>query len=899
MFKPATTIRFFNRGEFYTVHGADALFTAKEWFKTTAFIKTYSTGDDKLESLIVNKGNFEAYIRDLLLVKHYRVEVYTGGAKTNNWILEFKGSPGNLSQFEDLLFESVDQIEGSAVIAVKIGTDPNDKQIGAKVAGIALFDCMEQKMSLCEITDDEYFSNTEALIVQLDAKECLLVSDNSPENDILKKVIERSGILVTMRKRSDFNTDNLVQDLNRLIKFKEGQQQNAMTLPQMNHTIAIGAMSAIIKYLELTSNQENFGQFKLENIENQCLMHIDCAALKALSIIPPPHVTAANKHHSVFGLLDKCRTSHGRRLLMQWVRQPLRDMNAINERHEIVETLYQDTEVRQELYDEHLRKIPDFQSLAKKLQRNKATMQDCYRVYQGISKLPSLIKTLKSCDDGNPHHTLQSAFISTLEEQYQDMAKFQEMMESTLDMSLVDRGEFLIRPEFDEELQEMRAKMENLESKMRSQLSKVASALNLQENKTIKLESNSQFGHFLRISLKDAKMIQSNNEYELLDTHKAGVRFRNHRLTKLNEDYSDIYQQYSDHQKGIVSEVIGIASGYCNTLQYLSSLIASLDVLVSFAVVAVSAPTPYVRPKMLPYGSGSMKLKQARHPCVEMQDNISYIPNDVNFQQDSATLYLITGPNMGGKSTYIRSIGVVALLAHVGSFVPCEEAEIPILDAILARVGANDSQIKGMSTFMVEMVETSSIIRRATSNSLVIIDELGRGTSTYEGCGIACAIVEFLANDVKSFTLFATHFHELTLLAEKIKTIHNLHVSAIMAEDRLTHLYQIKRGACDQSFGIHVAKIAKFPSKVVEVAEHKLEELEDFLVLKDTPMSDEDRTKILKEGGEVIDEFLNQCKELRTKNLDKKEFEKEFNILKQAVLDKKNPYIEALLKKTS
>lgn len=156
--------------------------------------------------------------------------------------------------------------------------------------------------------------------------------------------------------------------------------------------------------------------------------------------------------------------------------------------------------------------------------------------------------------------------------------------------------------------------------------------------------------------------------------------------------------------------------GYCNTLQYLSTVLASLDVLTSFAVVAASAPTPYVRPKMLPFEAGTMNLKQARHPCVEMQDSVSYIPNDVHFQQGSATLYLITGPNMGGKSTYIRSIGVVALLAHIGSFVPCEEAEIPILDAILARVGANDSQIKGMSTFMVEMVETSSIIRVSSLN---------------------------------------------------------------------------------------------------------------------------------------------------------------------------------------
>lgn len=898
--KPSTTIRFFSRNDFYTVHGTDAIFTAKEFFKTTSFVKTYASGNDSLESLYLNKANFEAFVRELLLVKHYRVEVYfsKGGHKNNNWALEYKGSPGNLSQFEDILFENVSQAEGTAIISIKLGTDANSKT-PIRMIGIALVDSTEQRMSLCEFVDDEYFSNTEALIVQLAAKECILMSEKNYEMDKLKKIVERSGILLTLKKKADFSADSLIQDMNRLIKFKEGQQQNVMSLPQMSLTVASGALSAIIKYLDLTSNQENFSQYDVATIEHQKFVHIDAAAMDALSLLPSKTSVNQSKHHSVFGLLDRCRTAHGHRLLMQWVRQPLRDLGAINERADIVETLFRNPNVRQELHDEHLRKIPDLQCLAKKLQRKKASIQDCYRIYQGILKLPALLKTLQSCNDHNPHPTMQSVFIVTLEEQVADVEKFREMVETTLDLDLVDRGEYLIKSEFDETLQEMRKKMCNIESKMKSQLSKVAAALGLQENKAIKLETTPQFGHFFRVTLKDAKIIQRNKEYELLDTNKGGVKFRNSALTELNDQYTSIYKQYDEHQKSIVADVMEVAVGYCSCLNYLSFLLASLDVLTSFAVVAACAPIPYVRPQMMPMGSGTFTVQQARHACVEVQDSVSFIPNDVFFKQDECTLHIITGPNMGGKSTYIRSIGVIALLAHIGSFIPCESAIIPVLDTIMARVGANDSQIRGMSTFMIEMVETSTMVRRATSNSLVIIDELGRGTSTYEGCGIASAIIEHLSEKLKSFTLFATHFHELTLLALEIPTIQNLYVSAITADDKLTHLYQLKKGFCDQSFGIHVAKMSKFPSDVVQDAENRLNELDDFLILDNVDISEDEKLRTIKEGNHIIEEFLKSCKQLQKEEDVDEEFEHKVKRLKQSVIDNNNPYVNALLNKKS
>ncbi|XP_014279145.1 DNA mismatch repair protein Msh2 [Halyomorpha halys] len=888
--KPSTTIRFFNRTEFYTVHGPDALFVAKQVFRTTSFVKEIGSGNDTLESLNLNKSQFESLIRDLLLVKQYRVEVYTskGNKAPSTWTLEYKGSPGNLAQFEELLFSNIEQIDGAAVLSVKYDTKN-------KVVGICLVDMVEHTFSLAEFTDDEHFTSLEGIIVQFGAKECIIPSDSSLEFENIKKVAERCGVLVTGRKKADFSTDGLVQDLNRLIKFEKGQQQNANAIPQMNLSVAATSLGAAIKYLELTSDADSFGQFVMKTLEHEQFVHLDSAAMSALNITANS-AAPQSASHTILALLDKCRTSHGHRLIGQWIKQPLKDLNLISERHNIVELLVNETVLRQALYEEHLVKIPDFQLLSKKLLKKRATLQDCYRIYQGIEKLPTLVNTLETYSEDGPNCTLKAVIIDPLKENLNDMEKFQEMVCSTIDMSLVDNGEYLIKAEFDEDLQDLREKMEVLEKKMKKELSSVADDLSLEAGKSVKIDSNSQYGYFFRVTLKDEKVIRNNKKYIQLDANKAGVRFRSKKLNELNDEYTEIRDSYTKHQQSVVSEVIAIAVGYSNSLHEISCLLAKLDVLCSMAVVSACAPKPYIKPVMKPKGSGVLRLIQARHPCLEQLDSISYIPNDVDFN-DESTFYVITGPNMGGKSTYIRSVGTVVLLAQIGCLVPCDEAEISIVDSILARVGANDSQIKGMSTFMIEMVETASILKSATKDSLIIIDELGRGTSTYEGCGIAVAITEYLAKEVKAFCLFATHFHELTRLSDEISTLKNIHVTAVPCETGLTLLYQVKPGACDQSFGIHVAVMARFPQHVVEEAKRKLSELEDYQSII-TAESDVKKRKIIKEGEEKMKEVLERCKQLPIDNLSQEELIAEIDKMRAKVMEEDNPYLNLLINKS-
>ncbi|KAF3121027.1 MutS-like protein, partial [Orbilia oligospora] len=858
--KDSNTIRVFERSDFYTVHGEDAQFVAQHVYKTNSVLKSLGGGKSTLQSCTLSVTVFRNFLREALFQQGKKIEIWGSQKGRNNWEIIKQASPGNLQDVEEDIAGQLDS--SPIVLAVKVSA-----KVDQRVVGVAFADASVRELGVSEFVDNDLYSNFESLLIQLGVKECIIQTNDSKkdvENTKLRSIIDRCGVVITDKKSSDFAGKDVEQDLTRLLK----DDVAVGSLPQADLKVAMGAASALIRYLGLMSDQLNFGQYRLYQHDLAEYMKLDASALKALNLMPGPR--DGSKNMSVYGLLNKCKTAVGTRLLAQWLKQPLMSLEEIEKRHVLVEAFVEDTELRQTMQEEHLRSVPDLYRLAKKFQRNMANLEDVVRAYMLVIKLPGFIGTLEGVMDEKYKDPLDEVYTRKLREFQVQLAKLEEMVETTVDLEALENHEYIIKPEFDDSLKTIRTKLDSLQRDLGKEHRSVSNDLGQEMDKKLFLENHRVHGWCFRLTRNEAGSIRNNRHYREISTQKNGVYFTTDKLSSLRRDFDQYTQSYNRTQTGLVQEVVNVASSYCPVFENLAAVLAHLDVIVSFAHVSVHAPSPYVRPTMHPRGEGNTILKEARHPCMEMQDDIQFITNDVELIRDSSEFLIITGPNMGGKSTYIRQIGVIALMAQAGCFVPCSEAELTIFDCILARVGASDSQLKGVSTFMAEMLETATILKSATRESLIIIDELGRGTSTYDGFGLAWAISEYIVKQIRCFAMFATHFHELTALVEEYPVVKNLHVVAHVGDKNgndgerkreVTLLYKVSEGVCDQSFGIHVAELVRFPQKVVNMAKRKADELEDFKGKHDRDaMSDRFSKEEVAEGSRLLKELLIEWK---------------------------------------
>ena len=794
---------------------------------------------------------FRNFLREALFRLGKRVEIWEVTGRLN-WKVKKQASPGNLQDVEDELGGQVDS--APIILAVKVLARATE----ARNVGVCFVDASVRELGVSEFLDNDLYSNLESLLIQLGVKECLLYADSQrkdPELAKIRAIADNCGIAIAERTAGDFATKDIEQDLTRLLR----DERSAGTLPQTDLKLAMGSAAALIKYLGVLSDPTNFGQYQLYQHDLSQYMKLDASALKALNLMPGPR--DGSKNMSLYGLLDHCKTPVGRRLLAQWLKQPLMSLEDIERRQQLVEAFVVDTELRQTMQEEHLRSIPDLYRLAKRFQRKLANLEDVVRAYQVAIRIPGFIDTLEGVMDEQYKDPLDAEYTSKLSHYSNSLAKLQEMVESTVDLEAMDRHEFIIKSEFDESLKILRKKIDKLKYEMGLEHRQVGNDLNQDIDKKLFLENHRVHGWCFRLTRNEAGCIRNKKQYQECSTQKNGVYFTTSAMITMRREYDQLSENYNRTQSGLVSEVVNVAASYCPIFEKLAGVLSHLDVIVSFAHVSVHAPTSYVRPKMHPRGEGNTILKEARHPCMEMQDDIQFITNDVSLIRGNSEFLIITGPNMGGKSTYIRQIGVIALLAQVGCFVPCSEAELTLFDSVLARVGASDSQLKGVSTFMAEMLETANILKSATSDSLIIIDELGRGTSTYDGFGLAWAISEHVVKEIRCFAMFATHFHELTALVDEYPQVQNLHVVAHIGDTtekyrrEVTLLYKVEEGVCDQSFGIHVAELVRFPQKVVNMAKRKADELEDFSTKHEASTIKHSKQDV-EEGSTLLKEML-------------------------------------------
>jgi DNA mismatch repair protein MSH2 len=761
-------VRFFEREGGYEVYADTAILIAGLLFR--------------------NVAQFTTVVKELLLER--RVEVWAFNAARRSWKVSVRASPGNYEQLEKLVMEDV-ELAAPVICSVHMRM----MEGGQRRIGLAMVDAMRFVIGWTSFVDSELLTNLEAALVQLNAKECIY----SKGTDI-GGLFATSSCVGTELPFVEFENNSVTDDLSRLLLSNTILTEMPVEVEK--------ALAGIINYLGLLTLDSNLSTFTLNQLNLSLYMRLDETALQALNIFGKS---------SLFNILDQCKTRQGSALLTQWIRQPLLSIEEIKARADVVEALVVNSVQRQSLRDIVLRGIPDVSRVARRLIKGKANLQDLVLLYTAVAKIHPIYEQL----EGIANESMEVLILGPLRELSQSLSKYAELIETTVDFAALSRHEYIVRADFAESLTDIHTQREAILDSIEVEYDRVVRKLGLEKGKKIKLERNTTYGHFFRISRLDGAVLTE--DFQELAALKNGIYFVNKSLREFSLRYDELAREYSTAQMVLVREMLEVARTYRRRFDELNQVIAVVDVLQSLAYSAVMAPTPLVRPLVVPMG-GPMELKDARHICVETASSAPFIPNNAHFDEASS-FQIITGPNMGGKSTYIRQSAIVALLAQIGGFVPCSSARIPIFDALLVRVGAGDSILRGVSTFMMEMLETASILRTATRNSLVVIDELGRGTSTSEGLGLAWGVAKLLARR-GCYSFFATHFHEITELASELSNIKNMHASAEIVDGSLLMTFRITEGVCDRSYGVHVARMAGFPAIVIDMAQIMLRDLE-------------------------------------------------------------------------
>ena len=670
-----------------------------------------------------------------------------------------------------------------------------------------------------EFDDADTFPNTEALMVRVAPSmghfvNCERLCGASKK---LKTILEETCCVAEGHSRKTFSSTDLKQDLKCLLGTDDGL---AAYTKELALGAAMQALAGVLALEEYVSMDAYHGAFDLHERALGGFMKLDAAALRALNIFPAKD--DFNRESSLWGVLNHCVTKKiGERELERWLRQPLIHPEDIKERQDCVEML-QDDFLRDTLRS-CLRAVPDLDYLVRCFERGKANLEHIYKLYLFICGLPKLRDALVSAENA----VLKSAG-EKLDFLLDDsrFGGFSQLSESLIDLDMAPR-EFRVRVQHDDtgSLKEIAGQMQTVLEKVEDEKEQLMDSE--LDGMNAKFETDPRmlkiYGYHFRIAKRhdsDLKRVKG-KQYQYLAVVNSGIKWSTSTLKRHHERYTALFSRYQSKQRNVVAEAAAVAKTYCPLFEMAASHLATLDALLSLAHAAAHAPIAYVKPHI---GGNTVKLSQARHPCVELQEDVDFIANDVCLDKK---FQIVTGPNMGGKSTYIRTTGIIAVMAQIGSYVPCSAAELPAFDAVLCRVGASDESLKGVSTFMAEMVEASAILNTATDKSLVVIDELGRGTSTYDGYGLAWAISAHLVK-LGSYCFFATHFHELTKMASENEGVANTHVSALADGDAVTMLYRVDPGPCDQSYGINIARMAGFSEKTIAIAKRKVRELESY-----------------------------------------------------------------------
>ena len=627
----------------------------------------------------------------------------------------------------------------------------------------------------------------------------------------IEKIKERFETYISKESEESFDGEyELLSGMYNIIDDKNEKIKNLS-----DKKLAIYAINALLKYLEDTqkTSLDHINTIKIYNTTRY--MALDINARRNLEITEK--MRDKSKKGTLLWVLDKTSTSMGGRLLRRWLNDPLIDRKEINDRLDAVEELKDSIILRGDVV-EALKKVYDIERLAGKISYGNANGRDMISLKNSVKQLPEIKKVLSTTGAGLLKEIYEN--IDTLNDIYEIIEK------SIVDeppIGVKDGG--IIKIGYDPEIDKLKlATTEGkkwileLEAKEREQTG----------IKGLKVGFNKVFGYFIEVTKSNLSMVP--DRYVRKQTLTNCERYITEELKNLENQILGAEERVVTLEYNAFCEIRSSIEKKIQRIQKTATLVSTLDVLVSFATVAEDMN--YVKPEV--DNGGVIDIKEGRHPVIEkMISNSNFVPNDTYLDEEGNRLAIITGPNMAGKSTYMRQVALITLMAQVGSFVPASYAKIGVVDKIFTRVGASDDLSMGQSTFMVEMMEVATILKEATKNSLVILDEIGRGTSTYDGLSIAWAVAEFIADKEKcgAKTLFATHYHELTELENKVEGVKNYSIAVKEKGEDIIFLRKIVDGGTDESYGVHVARLAGVPQVVTKKANEILQSLERRNVL--------------------------------------------------------------------
>ena len=677
-------------------------------------------------------------------------------------------------------------------------------------------------LTYSDITTGEIYSeilenNTDDIVYKLLSLEIKEVITNSSIDKNLLAKIKSQKIPVTISDNvleNDYN--NIYQDLS----------DNRVIL----------SIKMLLYYLSVTQKR-NLSHFQKVMIKKkESFLTMDIHTKRNLELTEC--LRTKERNYSLLWLLDNTKTAMGSRKLKNFIENPLLDVNKINKRYDVVAKLLEEfiisDELRSDLYE-----VYDLERLCGRISFGSATAKDLLQLKLSLKVLPKIKEKLEKINFYDRIETLDDLYILL------EKAIYEEPPNSLKEGFLIKEG---YSKELDE-LKELRRGGKDFISMFESQERQRTGI------KGLKVGFNKVFGYYIEVSKSYLPLITEEMGYIRKQTLANCERF----ITPLLKEKEDLVLSAEDKiinlEYNLFIEIRDKCKNYISKLQEVSKTISEIDVLSSFALV--SEKYNYVRPRLS--SANEIKIISSRHPVVEkVLTTTEYVPNDI-IMDEKTDILLITGPNMAGKSTYMRQLGIIAIMAQIGCFVPAKEATLPVFDKIFTRIGASDDLVSGESTFMIEMMESSRAIKNATKNSLILFDELGRGTATFDGMSLAEAILEYIAKKIKCKTLFSTHYHELTDMEKTLSNLQNKHVSAIEENGNIIFLHKVKDGSVDKSYGINVAKLAGLPDEVIKRATSILkvyeskEKQKDLVIQTTLPLDFEEETSEIEEEIKALD----------------------------------------------